>query len=158
MRRRLLVARFRLRPEWGRPDYYTVLVFPSMDEFRRFVGAQNKRMGFGGRIGRAAGLCRPWIRLERRGGRWCRHPELGQVLLVRQWLGAGYVAHELAHAAVGWARRWRLSGAAIVGRERRGHHDENAVSERFCRVIEQLNAQFWDKWFRRVNRKGAHHA
>ena len=147
-KRRRLYWRFRLRPSRRHPHYYSVYVFRGLPLFRGYLQGMNRASGRSVAWARSAeGICQTETTLIRRGGRWRRSPKLGIILLVETRLGVGYVAHELTHAAIGWARRVGLRSHA-VWQSRRGSY-EGRANERFCRVVENLNREFWDRWYAR---------
>ena len=93
-------------------------------------------------------------------GRWRFIPNpIATIFLAQSRLGAGYVAHELTHAAITWARRRRLSGTAIIGtegawrtisRSRSRSLSEGSSHELFCDVQGWLTTQFWRKYYRDI--------
>lgn len=76
-----------------------------------------------------------------------RHPDVAAcVFLARPLLGAGYVAHELAHAGLRVLERRgeRLKHGPRQGRTIMGRHAH--VEERYAQVVGSLTAQFWAAW------------
>lgn len=151
---RRLYWRFRLRPNPTGKEYYTCFVFRTVEHLQAFLRGVNRRQGFSETFGQAsAGCVRTWKRLiVSRRGRTRLHPEVGLILLCRERLGAGYVAHELGHAAIGWARRVRLRPAHVFGSGVGTHRYETRSNERFCEAMEHLHRQFWNKWYGRYRR------
>lgn len=146
--KRRLYWRFRLRPARQHRHYYTVYVFRGLPLFQAYLSGMRRNEGRGMAWARTAqGMCRSETTLVRRNGRWRRSPKLGRILLVETRLGAGYVAHELTHAAIGWARRVGLRPHAIW--QSRQAAFEGRANERFCRAVETLNREFWNRWYAR---------
>ena len=148
MKKRRLYWRFRLQPDPHKPHYYTVYLFRGLPLLRAYLRGMNRTQGRQATWSSAAeGLCRSETILRYRHGHWRQTPKLGIILLTESPLGAGYIAHELTHAAIGWARRVGLKPAAIW-QSRRGSF-EGRANERFCRAVEHLNRQFWNRWYGR---------
>ena len=141
---------FQLRPSLRRKEYYQVFIFDGRFPYRVFMRAQNKRWGLSPSVGlSSAGICRSFVAVYKKtpAGRWKRTPLIGQIALRLDRVGAGYIAHELTHAAIGWVRRIKMAPQAIFGGSRRSK--ETRANERFCAVIHDLNVQFWNKFYAR---------
>jgi len=139
------VIGFRVRPDPDRPEYYEIRVYPTLKAMRAALRRKDRRLGRSGTgWDRTAGCCVAFTRQRMAGRRWISLPQLGIVYLCRPRLGAGAVAHELAHAAVNWARRRGISGRAVWGGVR--NDLESAANERFAAAVGELNRQFWNAW------------
>jgi len=90
---------------------------------------------------RLAGCCTGFQ--DQRGG-WRHLAAAG--FLQRALLGAGYVAHELGHAAFRVMDHYNLQVTHWDGdgEPRSQRHPE----EHYCKVLERLNAQFWNEAYR----------
>jgi hypothetical protein len=70
----------------------------------------------------------------------CPLEQIGTVFLHREDCGLEVVAHELTHAAIGWARRSKVQP---VTRPRRVRYSEDP-EERFARCLQHLVSQFYE--------------
>jgi hypothetical protein len=118
------VATFRVYPDWPSRLHYRVRVFRTVAEMLAYV-----RRGRDPRqIGRfCKGLVRTWTRISFKGRRSWTAPEMGEIVLAKNWLGSELLSHESTHAALGWARRRKLNLQA----EGRGR-DVSREEERLC--------------------------
>lgn len=69
----------------------------------------------------------------------CPLEQIGTIFFTRDDCGSDVVAHELAHAAIGWARRSKVK--PTVTQKGAGYLDE--PEERFARCIQHLTSQFY---------------
>lgn len=122
----------------GRGRYYTVRIFRSkaaMIQYQRDIYA-------GDGIRREDGfeaMCMSWRRYRLHAGRWHLVKECGAILFHQGFLGAGVVAHELAHAA------FRLAGSRPG---RRVDFRSIQREEAYCRRLGKLVSKFWRAYWR----------
>lgn len=141
---------FRVYPELAKSKrYYLVRIFRTKELMYAFAKQSphyelpNSR-GFKLRFDFEA-ICTAFDRLERKGGRWKRHHNIGHILFYTGGFGAGVVAHEITHATVYWAaRHTRLNLARL-------RSDQN-TDERFADVLGSMVAQFWSAYWRRCRK------
>lgn len=122
-------VKFRLTVRGG--SYYTVHIFRHKADMIRY-----QQDGSGDGIRREStfeAICMSWRRYRMRGGRWHELKECGAILFQIGFMGAGVVAHELAHAAF----RTLGSRSAFARRE-----------EAFCRLLGELVSKFWRAYWR----------
>lgn len=134
------MRQFKLFPEQGQPLYFEVRIYETR---RRMLRALRRNDDFVGRRGDWSGslaVCRSFETLKLEGRRWRATPRIGVIFFMRRHLGAGLVSHEMAHAAVQWARDVGLSGRSVWAGS---GNMEDAPNERFARVVGELNRQFW---------------
>lgn len=130
------LAFYRVYPERGSRLHFRVRIFRSLRAMRRYLAADPFHRTLG-RHGKA--MCSTWTRHRVRRGRRSRiTDEMGEIVIPRAWLGAGVIAHEATHAALGWARRIGLQGVLdAAGRPGRVSDPE----ERFCRALGEISRQ-----------------
>lgn len=144
------IATFRIYPEPRASRlYYQVLVFTNVQAIRRYLRRSaypDRRLGRHG-----VALCSNYeIRRLSSRGRFKPLPVCGEILFPRRRLRAGVIAHECAHAALGWARRIGLNVVQEPkARPRRGGTCVSDAEERFCYALGELNRQVaiqvWDR-------------
>lgn len=135
--------RFRLYPE-GRRLYFEVRIYATKRGMQRAIRQSDRWLGITSEWAQAEAVCRSFKHQRFVRGRWRTGPPCGVLFLHRGRLGAGIVAHEIAHAAVQYARRVRLSGRRVW---RSVGGDEAQPNERFARITGDLNAQFWQHYY-----------
>lgn len=69
---------------------------------------------------------------------------LGYIFLAQPYLGAGYVAHELSHAAFRSCEYHKIRVRHSARLESAVHDSE----EIFCQLLEGMNARFWNEAYR----------
>lgn len=69
---------------------------------------------------------------------------LGYIFLAQNYLGSGYVAHELAHATFRSCEFHKVRVRHSARRESAVHDSE----EIFCQLLEVMNAGFWNEAYR----------
>jgi hypothetical protein len=90
--------------------------------------------------GRIYGYCHAYDHFYKSGR---RAPDFAEVHLAVKCLGVAVLSHELAHAALAWARRAKITDLY-------GDHNKLAVGdaeERFCYVLGDLMAQVVTKLY-----------
>jgi hypothetical protein len=137
------LACFRIYPERGRSRlHFDVRIFQNIRAIRAYLKASrlpDRRLG---RYGKA--LCSTYriIRADH------TLPVMGEILMPVRWLGAGLIAHECGHAALGWASRIQLN-PVVDAVPRRGVLCASDTEERFCYGLGELNrqiiVQLWDR-------------
>lgn len=79
---------------------------------------------------------------------------VGLVFVPRPHVGAGFVAHELAHAGFRAVEREGLvvrhdgTAPSVKGWAGEGSRWADHSEERYCEVVEHLNKDFWRQWHR----------
>lgn len=144
------IACFRIYPEPGRSRlYYQVRVFSSVQAIRDYLPRSKEPYRRLGRYGVA--MCSSYtVNQLTTAGPFRRLPICGEIVFSLRRLRAGVIAHECAHAALGWARR---IGLAVEGEPaahpRRQGNWVHANEERFCYALGELNRQIavqvWDR-------------
>lgn len=126
---------FRIRPARGSRRFFVVHVARDVPALRKEL----RRCGLQRDVGRTFGCC-----VGARGSGRYRHL-LGMVFVPRDYAGAGFVAHELAHAAFrALERRGQVVHHVVTGP---GDQRASASEERYCEVAEHLNRDFWRQWY-----------
>lgn len=128
------ILSMRVYPE-GRSLYYLVNVWPTKKAMQEHCRTVN------GYVGRnyAALVNSFHVSMVGSNGRTRTGPIMGEINFNRKALGGEIVAHEMTHAALGWARRIKLnfdgiltqSGGACCANE-----------ERFCYALGSMARQF----------------
>lgn len=136
------IATFKIYPE-PKPSrlYYQVRVFASIRVMRRYLRHTQPSRTLGRR---GVAMCSSFAVLRLSGNRMRRTPCCGEIVFPLRRLRAGVIAHECAHAALGWARRiGLLVHTEITGRM------VSPEEERFCSALGELNRQVavevWDR-------------
>jgi len=140
------MRRFRVRPTRAGTLYFDVRIYDDRRKMLRALARNDHKLGVRVDWSATDAVCRSFQFQRFRGRRWRSLPILGVLFFNRQVLGAGIVAHEMAHAAVQWARRVGLSGHRVWNRRGTTEWVEN---ERFAFAVGNLCAQFWTEYYRR---------
>jgi hypothetical protein len=137
------LAKFNVYPERGTSRlHYTVRIFSTVATARRWCRLT-------GRVGAISahgkGLCSTWKKFAVVPGAHAS-PQMGEIVLIKRWLGTEVICHESTHAAIGWLGRiglLRALGAQTDGRW------VSPVEERFAyglgQISRQIAAQCWHR-------------
>lgn len=133
------LTEFRAFPERG-TLFYKVRVFGTLKAFNSYIRrgtVAGRTAGHGCR-----GMCSSYDRINITPGR--RNiilPEIGEILLVQGWLGAGVVTHECQHAVFGYFRRRKIKFPCRMDTD--GHGDVSPVEERACYALSNLVSRIY---------------
>jgi len=128
-----LPVRIRLYPEPGHSLYFVAVIWPTQREMRAaYPGPQGKRT--------TGAFCACFTKERYRDGRKRTLPIVGEVHFARNYLGMETIAHELMHAALGWARRVGLDYHDIFLDKEKSDAcpDEERLSYAHGRMVRQL--------------------
>lgn len=124
------LTRFFIACEDGGPEFYVIEI--CKDETTMHARMAEIRGAFVRSDREARACCLRYIAESRNAsGRLVRTPELGTIFFNLHDMSPEVVAHELAHAAIGWAKRKRVNPCSKHG------------EERFACVQQRLNREFY---------------
>lgn len=141
---------FRVYCEKGKPFYYQVYIFDTIEAMQRHFTQTNRNVRWQrgaseGRLGFEA-IAQSWEREKYNGRKIAvRRTNIGQILFYAGNLGAGIVSHEMTHATTFWAHRTAKMDLSKLYSSRR-------IDERYAWVQGYLVAQFWTKTYRAAKR------
>ena len=140
----------------NKPYYYKILVFGDRAAMLVFWEEQVKRLGYTGKSAafdfRAVTQSWTTLRCGRgpRGGRWKESHQIGNILLNREDMGAGMVAHECGHAALHYAEVHLKIKARELYHDAPRYQAKTSGEERMLYVLGGLVAQFWSRFYARA--------
>lgn len=131
--------KFRIYPE-NKSLYYLVRIFNEKEEMWKYTRDEN--LYFTDNEPDFLGICCPYSKQCFQKGCSCggkMKPILGEILLCYEYIGGGYIAHEMTHGALNYLDR---RGIKSVPTE---NSDES--HEKLCEVVEEMVRQFWNKYY-----------
>jgi len=111
--------------------HYLVLIFETKHDLRGYAALHGEID-----TSRALGVTQTYVVYRERNACKRTLPVCGEILLCKGYLTPGIVAHEVTHAALGWAARRRVQVDRPLNV---GTVSEN--EERFCYVVGHMTAQ-----------------
>lgn len=116
----------KLWPEGKNSLYFTVQIWPGPASMRRHLRQRRRMTG----LQDTHGVCTIW------GSRAARGKEIGRLYLHRKRLDAEIAAHEISHAALGWANQRGLDLTAPCG---------SPDNERYCYAAGRMIQTFTNR-------------
>lgn len=142
----ILPVKFNIHPEPGSKKFYTVMILPNKKAmFRAYdsIAERLSRMCPYENVGHkfaAITIGFESLRVNSDGSEVVNN-HIGYILFYRNFIGAGVVAHEMAHAGLFYIDRLH------IGRENLEEYD---IEERLCLVVGELNRKFWLQYHKKV--------
>lgn len=140
-----VIAKFNVKPNPKKKEYYMVVVFKTKKDMLEYWNSRGGELQL---FFHFEALTHGFEAAKFVKGKKKTMPIVGQVLFYKGNLGPAIVAHEMAHAAVYYARKhkWQFQ---FTGRGKKW----NKTHEDYAYMVGYLVSQFWKKYNKKISVK-----